>query len=148
MNEGKKHPAVNDLVVAFGDLWGSGKQVWDAVRFSHHGSVEARLADMKDEGSCFAPEFIRLVLGLSRHKTRHGRLRTPTGSTLTSSTGETHAVDMTVMPQDHYDFGMRAVKSVLVMAGQLKRKFPELVEDAAGLKRLYCYTTRTCGLMF
>eukprot|EP00762_Andalucia_godoyi_P000666 ANDGO_05308.mRNA.1 Dynein-1-beta heavy chain len=31
--------------------------------------------------------------------------------------------------QDHYDFGMRAVKSILVMAGQLKRAEPDLAED-------------------
>jgi dynein heavy chain len=31
--------------------------------------------------------------------------------------------------QDHYDFGMRAVKSILVMAGALKRAEPDLAED-------------------
>jgi len=31
--------------------------------------------------------------------------------------------------QDHYDFGLRAVKSVLMMAGALKRASPELPED-------------------
>jgi dynein heavy chain len=38
--------------------------------------------------------------------------------------------------QDHYDFGMRAVKSVLVMAGVLKRANPDLAEDATLIRAL------------
>eukprot|EP00698_Gefionella_okellyi_P007651 TRINITY_DN186_c0_g4_i1.p1 TRINITY_DN186_c0_g4~~TRINITY_DN186_c0_g4_i1.p1 ORF type:complete len:3955 (+),score=1074.62 TRINITY_DN186_c0_g4_i1:43-11907(+) len=38
--------------------------------------------------------------------------------------------------QDHYDFGMRAVKSVLVMAGALKRANPELNEDVVLIRAL------------
>ena len=35
----------------------------------------------------------------------------------------------TLVCQDHYDFGMRALKSVLVMAGSLKRAHPSFNED-------------------
>merc|ERR1719163_1422764 len=38
--------------------------------------------------------------------------------------------------QDHYDFGMRAVKSVLVMAGHLKRQNPDLAEDVTLIRAL------------
>ncbi|CAJ1382663.1 unnamed protein product, partial [Effrenium voratum] len=38
--------------------------------------------------------------------------------------------------QDHYDFGMRAVKSVLVMAGHLKRQNPELEENVTLIRAL------------
>ncbi|KAJ3281611.1 Dynein heavy chain 6, axonemal [Borealophlyctis nickersoniae] len=38
--------------------------------------------------------------------------------------------------QDHYDFGMRAVKSVLIMAGALKRSNPELSEDVVLIRSL------------
>uniref|UniRef100_A0A8C5LU47 Dynein axonemal heavy chain 6 n=1 Tax=Leptobrachium leishanense TaxID=445787 RepID=A0A8C5LU47_9ANUR len=38
--------------------------------------------------------------------------------------------------QDHYDFGMRAVKSVLVMAGSLKRENPDLDEDVVLIRAL------------
>uniref|UniRef100_A0A2K6FZX0 Dynein axonemal heavy chain 6 n=1 Tax=Propithecus coquereli TaxID=379532 RepID=A0A2K6FZX0_PROCO len=38
--------------------------------------------------------------------------------------------------QDHYDFGMRAVKSVLVMAGSLKRENPDLSEDVVLIRAL------------
>eukprot|EP00736_Rhodelphis_marinus_P004047 Rmarinus@m.11564 len=38
--------------------------------------------------------------------------------------------------QSHYDFGMRAVKSVLVMAGSLKRSNPDLSEDVTLIRAL------------
>ncbi|XP_066905838.1 dynein axonemal heavy chain 6 isoform X4 [Halyomorpha halys] len=38
--------------------------------------------------------------------------------------------------QDHYDFGMRAVKSVLVMAGSLKRQNPTVREDIVLIRAL------------
>ena len=38
--------------------------------------------------------------------------------------------------QDHYDFGMRAVKSVLVMAGHLKRQNPEMEESLTLIRAL------------
>ena len=38
--------------------------------------------------------------------------------------------------QDHYDFGMRAVKSVLVMAGVLKRESPNIDEDLVLIRAL------------
>lgn len=38
--------------------------------------------------------------------------------------------------QDHYDFGMRAVKSVLVMAGSLKRANPDKNEDVVLIRAL------------
>ncbi len=38
--------------------------------------------------------------------------------------------------QAHYDFGLRALKSVLVMAGQLKRGSPDLAEDVVLMRAL------------
>jgi dynein heavy chain len=38
--------------------------------------------------------------------------------------------------QSHYDFGMRAVKSVLVQAGMLKRKFDTLSEDVVLIRAM------------
>mmetsp|Transcript_166710 Transcript_166710/g.405134 ORF Transcript_166710/g.405134 Transcript_166710/m.405134 type:complete len:2545 (+) Transcript_166710:2-7636(+) len=44
-------------------------------------------------------------------------------------------------PQDHYDWGLRAVKSVLVVAGALKRAERELEEDAVLLRALRDFNT-------
>jgi dynein heavy chain len=38
--------------------------------------------------------------------------------------------------QHHYDFGLRALKAVLVMAGQLKRGSPDLTEDMVLMRAL------------
>ena len=38
--------------------------------------------------------------------------------------------------QFHYDFGLRALKSVLVVAGALKREYPEIEEDKVLMRAL------------
>lgn len=38
--------------------------------------------------------------------------------------------------QNHYDFGLRALKSVLVMAGELKRSSPDLPENVVLMRAL------------
>lgn len=46
-----------------------------------------------------------------------------------------------VFGQDHYDWGMRAVKSVLVVAGMLKRAEPSLPEDSLLMRALRDFNT-------
>ena len=46
--------------------------------------------------------------------------------------------------QDHYDWGLRAIKSVLVVAGSLKRGDPERPEDQVNIydgrfQKLWCF---------
>ena len=43
--------------------------------------------------------------------------------------------------QEHYDWGLRAVKSVLVVAGGMKRAEPELLEDAILMRALRDFNT-------
>lgn len=43
--------------------------------------------------------------------------------------------------QYHYDFGLRALKSVLVMAGSLKREFSSMPEDQVLMRSLRVSTT-------
>lgn len=41
-----------------------------------------------------------------------------------------------VCPQDHYDFGMRAVKTVIAVAGNLKRERPGMAEPLIVLRAI------------
>jgi dynein heavy chain len=67
-------------------------------------------------------------------------------------TAKTLAKKMTVLyklakdqlsKQHHYDFGMRALKAVLVMAGDLKRASPEHDEDVVLMRGTSCHHARS-----
>lgn len=45
-------------------------------------------------------------------------------------------LSLAAFPQDHYDWGLRAVKSVLVVAGSLKRGDPDRPEDQVLMRSL------------
>jgi dynein heavy chain len=49
-----------------------------------------------------------------------------------------------VSAQPHYDFGMRAVKSVLVMAGAGKRANPDMPENIALIRAMWSCSTLLC----
>lgn len=45
------------------------------------------------------------------------------------------------LPQFHYDWGLRAVKSVLLVAGKLKRCDPDIDEEAVLMRALRDFNT-------
>lgn len=45
------------------------------------------------------------------------------------------------IPQEHYDWGMRTIKSVLVVAGKHKRAEPGLPEDVILIRALRDFNT-------
>lgn len=47
-----------------------------------------------------------------------------------------HLAQGQLSKQNHYDFGLRALKSVLVMAGELKRGSPDLPESVVLMRAL------------
>lgn len=53
------------------------------------------------------------------------------------------------VPKFHYDWGLRAVKSVLLVAGKLKRSDPDIDEEAVLMRALRDFNTpKVCQSVF